>query len=42
MGILKFLTHPSDLTVVAVKRDSDINYERMIDKLLSNYKNCRI
>ena len=32
----------SDLTVIAVQRDFDINYERVIDKFSSNHKNCRI
>ena len=32
----------SDLTVIAVERDFDINYERVIDKFSSNHKNCRI
>ena len=32
----------SDLTVLAVERDSEINYERVIDKFSSNHKNCRI
>ena len=32
----------SDLTVMAVEGDFDINYERVIDKLSSNHKNCRI
>ena len=32
----------SDLTVLVVQRDFDINYERVIDKFASNHKNCRI
>ncbi len=32
----------SDLTVLAVVRDFDINYEQVIDKFASNRKNCRI
>ncbi len=32
----------SDLTVLAVERDFDIDYERVIDKFSSNHKNCRI
>ncbi len=32
----------SDLTVLAVKRDFDINYKRVIDQFASNHKNCRI
>ncbi len=32
----------SNLTVLVVQRDFDINYERVIDKFASNHKNCRI
>lgn len=32
----------SDLTVLAIERDFDINYERVIDKFAQNHKNCRI
>jgi len=32
----------SDLTVLAIERDFDINYERVIDQFASNHKNCRI
>jgi hypothetical protein len=32
----------SDLTVLAVERDFDINYKRVIDKFASNHRNCRI
>ena len=32
----------SDITVMAVERDFDINYERVIDKFSSNHKNCGI
>ena len=30
----------SDLTLMAVERDFDINYEQVIDKFSSNHKNC--
>ena len=32
----------SDLTVMTVERDFDINYERVIDKFSSNRKNRKI
>ena len=32
----------SDLTVLAVERDFDINYERVIDTFSVNHKNSRI
>ena len=32
----------SDLTVLAVERDFDIDYERVIDKFSNNHKNSRI
>jgi hypothetical protein len=32
----------SDLTVLAIERDFDINYERVIDTFSINHKNCRI
>lgn len=32
----------SDLTVLAVERDFDINFERVIDKFAKNHKICRI
>ncbi|CAF2855335.1 unnamed protein product [Rotaria sp. Silwood2] len=32
----------SDLTVMAIEQDFEINYERVIDKFSSNHKNCRI
>ncbi|CAF3436037.1 unnamed protein product [Rotaria socialis] len=35
-------TRLSDLTILAVERDFDINYERVIDKFSSSHKNCRI
>ena len=32
----------SDLTVLAVERDFNMNYERITDKFSRNHKNCRI
>ena len=32
----------SDLTVMAIERDFDINYERVIDKFANSNRNCRI
>ncbi len=32
----------SDLTILAIERDFDIDYERVVDKFASNHKNCRI
>ena len=32
----------SDLTVLAVERDFNINNEKVIDKFSRNHKNCRI
>ncbi|CAF3409543.1 unnamed protein product [Rotaria socialis] len=32
----------SDLTVMAIERDFEINYESVIDKFSSNHGNCRI
>ncbi|CAF5156169.1 unnamed protein product [Rotaria sp. Silwood1] len=32
----------SDLTVLAIERDFDINFERVVDKFAKNHKNCRI
>ena len=32
----------SDLTVLAIERDFDINFERVVDKFEKNHKNCRI
>ena len=32
----------SDLTVMAVERDFDINYECVIDKFANSHRNCRI
>ena len=32
----------SDLTVLAIERDFDIDYERGIDKFSSNHKNYNI
>ncbi|CAF1551629.1 unnamed protein product, partial [Rotaria sordida] len=32
----------SDLTVLAIERDFDINFERVVDKFAKNRKNCRI
>ncbi len=37
-GALTSLIRPSDLTVLAVERDFDVNYERVIDKFSSNHK----
>ena len=32
----------SDLTILAIERDLDINYKRVIDGFANNHKNCRI
>ena len=32
----------SDLTVLAIERDIDVDYERVIDEFANKHKNCRI